>query len=183
MLLDFEANPAQPSSWHGHGGVSRIGTLYVALRDGYYLIAALLLRAWGTRAPGLTDEEFAELLFIALHSHSRECVAVLLHGQEERALTVVDGKSVFARAVDDRTPLLSLLVAYGKRAEEAGNQLMLSLPDVKKKGRKAKINAALRLGDVPFPYERIERELDALVCPWKRLDEPVGQPREASDGW
>lgn len=166
LLLDFGANPGHPSPRSPtEPELTRLSILLAALRDCFYLGAAMLLGAWTGEA--LSDQEFGEALFAALHSHSRECVAVLLHDRQSRVFTTYKGKSIIYQAIDAMTPLLSLLAAYAKAAKTPEQALP---PSDVKGGAKTKFNAALRAGDIPFPYDRIEQELSGVVSPWRRIE-------------
>jgi hypothetical protein len=135
--------------------------LLTAIKKCFYLGAAMLLEAWDP-PDSFVEDEFGEALLCAVHSRCRESVAVLLHNRENRVLAQYKKRSVIAQAIEDKSPLLSLIAAYAKDK---------TLPTDLRGKAKTKFNAAVRMGDIPFPFARIEEELRAILSPWKRIDE------------
>lgn len=169
MLLDFRANPMTAVRVSKKLPVNNpeefiLGTVLVALRIGHYVGALMMLTDCHV---SMTEVEFGVAFIAAIKSRRRECLAVLLQDRRDKILGKFQGKSLIWHAINSRTDLLSMVVAYAKGAAERTDT---ALPPRDVRGdMKAKFAAAMRLADVEFPMEKIEKEVAEIQSPWKPL--------------
>jgi hypothetical protein len=166
LLLDYNARPSQLSRFPASSlnvvaldEATRCGILCTAIVRLRPLLLAMLLAAWTDDA--LTDGEFALALLVAAQAGSRDCMAVLLHGQQQKALLYLRSRSVIRRAMRSDSTLVPLLAAYG---------MMAGPPpaDVKSHSVWSKLLQASRIGETVVTFSRIEEELRKLVFPWRK---------------